>query len=129
MVGKERASVGLDDDDQIDIEEIANVGKKKPKSKKLPPELLKAGQETGFVSRPSLKTLPRRGGRAKYSPYQKQFGGRCREGMKDLFREAAVRLDMYDSEALELAVLALIEKHGFDDLMNRYFELTEGQGD
>lgn len=63
--------------------------------------------------------------RRRVSPYKSQFGGKCREGMKPLFQEVAERMDIHDTQALELAIEALIKQNGYDDLLTQFKELTE----
>ncbi|WP_155326398.1 hypothetical protein [Desulfosarcina ovata] len=118
MNSQKRTSLGLEDD-QIDLEELTGIGQERPQlSEKQQKALIKAGEKTGFVSR---KPTVRR----RISPYSAQFGGKCREGIKPLFREIASRLDIYENQAIELAILALIEKEGFEDLKAQYMELVK----
>lgn len=120
MDNQKRASLGLIDDDEnggIDLAEFAGMTKKKEVTDKDFKAILKAGEKTGFVRR-----LPVR---RRKSPYTTQFGGKCREGMKPLFQELAARLDLYETQALERAILALIEKEGFEDLKAQYTELVK----
>lgn len=113
-----RTSLGLDDNNQIDLEELTGVGQRPAPTPEQQKAIFKAGEKQGFVSRQPTK-------RRRVSPYQAQFGGKCREGMKPLFQEVADRLGVHDTQALELAISALIEKHGFEDLLAKYQELTK----
>lgn len=117
MATQQRAGLGLDDD-QIDLEELTRAAPKAAPANKqqLQKVLDKAGEQTGFVSR-----QPRR---RRRSPYGAQFGGKCREGMKPLFQEIGERLNCYDTETLERAILALLEKEGLDDLKAKFKKLT-----
>lgn len=118
-MGKERARVSFDDDEtQIDLEELAASTHKKKPTAKQQNAITREAEKTGFVSRQPKK-------RRKVSPYTAQFGGKCREGMKDLFQDIGSRLDKYDTETLELAILALIEKENLKDLKEKYFQITK----
>jgi hypothetical protein len=125
----ERASLGIEglDDltDDIDIDVFAEPEKPTvtttPKSKKdLAATLIKAGEQHGFVSRES-KPAPKR--RRKVSPYTAQFGGKCRPGMKELFQKIGDELNCYDTETLEEAILALIEKKKLKHFKEEYQSL------
>lgn len=120
----DRASLGLDDiDDDVDILELstptaAAAPKTDPKQKKaLAEKLAKAGKEHGFVSREAKPVTKRR---RKVSPYTAQFGGKCRPGMKELFQKIGDELNCYDTETLEEAILALIEKNNLSSLKAEY---------
>ena len=119
---QQRTSLGLNDEDQdekqIDLEELTGTGHRPAPTPEQQKAIMKAGEAQGFVSRQSTK-------RRRISPYQAQFGGKCRVGMKGLFLEVAERLDKDNTEALELAICALIEKHGYEDLLAKYQELTK----
>lgn len=119
MTEQKRPSLGLDtaDDTDIDIADLAQASSLPAPTKKQQQAIFKAAEETGFVSRQPTR-------RHRVSPYRAQFGGKCREGMKPLFQEVAERLDMQDTQALEEAIKALIEKYGFDDLLAEYKALT-----
>jgi len=115
-----RASLGLDNeqDEHIDLEELTG-GMEQPKpTQEQQKALLAEGAKLGFVSREPKK-------RRRVSPYTAQFGGKCREGMKPLFQDIGERMDCYDTETLELAILALIEKEGLSDLKTKYAELIK----
>ena len=114
---KKRTSLDFGDD-LIDLNELTG-GQRPVLTKKEQKAFLDAGEKTGFVSREPTKK------RRKVSPYSAQFGGRCREGIKALFQEIADRLNLYETQTLELAILALIEKEGFDDLKKRYEYLVK----
>jgi hypothetical protein len=125
MPNQQRTSLGLDDDNseleiknQIDLEELTGAGQRPAPTSEQQKAIMKAGEAQGFVSRQPTK-------RRRVSPYQAQFGGKCREGMKALFQEVAERLKIHDTQALELAIKALIEENGYDDLLAKYQALTE----
>ena len=118
MSNQERTPLGLDTENQIDLEELTGALPRQKPTAQQQKDIYEAGEKSGFVSRQPMR-------RCRVSPYQAQFGGRCREGMKPLFQEIAERLNVHDTQALELAVCALIEKNGFDDLLAKYAELTK----
>ena len=114
----ERASIGLEED-AISIEELATANQQNVKpTPKQQAKIYKEAEKLGFVSRQPIK-------RRKVSPYTDQFGGKCREGMKALFQDIGEHLGCYNTETLERAILALIEKEGLDDLAKRYKSLVE----
>ena len=80
----------------------------------------KAAEQSGFVSREPIK---RRGRRR--TPYTIQNNFKTRKGMKELFQDLSERLDQYDQATFEMALLALIEKEGFDDLKQQYENLIK----
>lgn len=122
MPGKQRVSLGLDTGaaQPVDIGALAGAKRRPAPTAAQRTALGRAGAEQGFPERRSGAT-PRR----RVSPYRAQFGGKCRLGMKALFQETAARLDVHDTVALELAIRALIETHGHEDLLERWRELTE----
>lgn len=113
-MGRDRAHISLDDD-QIDLEELTSSVQKPRSTAKQQKMVAQAAAETGFTSR-----QPKKMGRRRTSPYTAQFGGKCREGMKPLFQKIGERLDYQDTVTLELAILALIEKEGLEDLKTEY---------
>lgn len=124
----DRASLGLDDiEDDIDILELStptavNAPKTNHKQQKeLAAKLTKAGEQHGFVSREAKPVTKRR---RKVSPYTAQFGGKCRPGMKELFQKIGDELHCYDTETLEEAILALIEKNKLNSLKTEYEALV-----
>jgi len=111
MSNRERASLGFDDEgtqDQIDLEELAGATEQPKPTAEQQKALVTEGAKHGFVSREPKK-------RRRVSPYTAQFGGKCREGMKALFQDIGEHLGCYDTETLEKAILALIEKEGLQD--------------
>jgi len=112
-MSSERASIGLDDE-KIDIEELIVKDQKPHKlTSEQQKNMEKEGRKLGFVSRQPKK-------RRRVSLYTAQFGGKCREGMKDLFQDIGEHLGCYDTETLEKAILALIQKEGLEDLEKRF---------
>lgn len=118
MLNKKRASLGLGDVDGVDIEDLISVGHRASPTQEQHKKIMDAGEINGFVSRNPNNS------RRKRSPYTHQFGGKCRLGMKSIFQEAAYRLNVNDTQALESAILALIEKEGFDDLKKEFNRLV-----
>lgn len=117
---KERAHISFDDDEDIDIAELVGY-KPQPKPTNQQQQAISSeAQKTGFTSRE-----PRKMGRRRTSPYTAQFGGKCRPGMKALFQEIGERLDCQDTVTLELAILALIEQEGLQNLKQKYKKITE----
>ncbi len=120
----ERVSLGLEDDNppasSIDLEELAqtNASNVKPSSD-LKNALEKEGEKYGFISRQANRRPTR-----KRSPYIVQNNVKMRIGMKELFQEVSARLETYDQETLELALLSLIEKEGLDDLRSHFHQLV-----
>ncbi len=119
MVDKQRISLDLGEDN-IDLEELTGLSTHvyKPtvhQQKAMEEE----GEKLGFVSRQSRKRPVR-----KRSPYTVQNNFKTRVGMKELLQEVSDRLETYDQETLELAMLALIEKEKLNDLLKKYNELV-----
>lgn len=117
-MGDKRAHLSFDDDEQIDLEELTGAQQRPKSSKEDIKRIDKVSEKAGFVSREPKK-------RRRVSPYSAQFGGKCREGMKELFQEIGERMGVYDTQTLESAIFALIEKQGFDDLKEKYNKLIE----
>lgn len=114
---RQRAGFNLEDE-TIDLEELTSIKSKGNLTKEQIKKVDIEAEKLGFISRQPKK-------RRKKSPYTAQFGGKCREGMKELFQDIAERMDLYDTKTLELAILALIEKQGFEDLMEQYKNLVK----
>ena len=116
-MSNDRASLGLDEN-QIDLQELVIKGEQ---SHKLTPDQQKImereGAKLGFVSRQPKK-------RRRVSPYTAQFGGKCREGMKTLFQDIGEHMGCYDTETLEKAIFALLEKENLYELQKRFKEIT-----
>lgn len=124
-MGSERAKLGWDEEesandeskDGVDIGEIVGVKKNPEITNEQRQIIVEEAKKSGFISRQPKK-------RRKVSPYTAQFGGKCREGMKELFQEFADRKGLYDTQALELAILALFEKEQCEDLILKYMSLA-----
>jgi hypothetical protein len=116
-MGKARTPVNFSSE-EVDLSDLSGkTNQLKPTSEQERKIKLQA-TESGFISRERKKM-----GRPRNSPYTAQFGGRCREGMKPLFQEIGEALHCQDTVTLELAILALIEKEGLDNLLIKYKEL------
>ena len=128
MSNQERASLGFDDEDsqeiptkdQISLEELTGATEQPKPTPQQQKALIAEGAKHGFVSREPKK-------RRRVSPYTAQFGGKCREGMKSLFQDIGEHLGCYDTETLDKAILALIEKEGLQDkaIGKQYRELIK----
>lgn len=60
------------------------------------------------------------------SPYVIQKNIKMRMGMAELLADLTHKAQAgSDQETLELAILALIDKYGYEDLLQRYKELTK----
>ena len=62
--------------------------------------------------------------RQRVSQYTVQFGRKCREGMKTLFQDIGEHMGCYDTETLEKAIFALLEKENLYELQKRFKEIT-----
>ncbi len=117
----DRVSLGLDnliDDSQepsVSLEELAGGSSSTKTDIQLQKALTKEGAKLGFTSRQPTRKFTRR-----RSPYTEQCNLKMRSGMRDIFQEIGDRLEMFDQETLERAILALVEKEGFDDLLAEY---------
>ena len=110
-----RAGLNLNDD--IDISDLV----KKPKSKNTnidKKQIEKIAEESGFQSREpkKRKTRPK-------SPYIIQMNVKTKYGAKELFQEVSERLGVFDHTTFEEAFIALLEKKGFDDILEQYKNL------
>lgn len=105
----------LDDDDLSAFSFKSDQPKisKTETQESLKKQLATAGADLGFVSRQVRK-----------SPYTAQFGGRCRPGMKELFKKIGDELDVKDVVLIEQAILALLEKNKISDLLDEFYHLT-----
>lgn len=134
MKDHERAGLGFDDltEDDVSLNDLledplVQVDDLKPKhvdpslssKESLKKKLTDGSKQLGFVRREATK-------RRRVSPYTQQFGGKCREGMKPLFKSIGERLNCYDTETLERAILALLEKENMHDLLEEYSHITNG---
>lgn len=117
----DRVSLGLDElidsteNTSISLDELAGGGSATKTNAQLQKALEKEGAKLGFTSRQPTRKFSRR-----RSPYTEQCNLKMRSGMRDLFQEIGDRLEMFDQETLEQAILALIEKEEFNDLLIEY---------
>ncbi len=114
----DRASLGLDEE-QIDIQDLV-IKRQQPHKLTHDQQIAmeREGAKLGFVSRQPKK-------RRRVSPYTAQFGGKCREGMKDLFQDIGEHLGCYDTVTLEKAIYALLEKENLYELQKRFKKITK----
>ncbi len=118
-MGSKRASLDLDDD-IVDIEELAGQPQQIKHIDK--EKLTQIAEQSGFISRePGGRQRRRR----KKSPFTDQQGIRLRPGMKDLFQDLGEYLNIMDHTTFERAILALAEKEGTKEHIQRFKELTE----
>ncbi len=118
-MGNKRASLDLDDD-IMDIEELAGQSQQAKHIDKV--KLAQVAEQSGFTSRePSGRQRRRR----KKSPFRDQQAIRVRPGMKDLFQDLGEYLNVMDHTTFERAILALAEKEGTKEHLQRFKELTE----
>jgi hypothetical protein len=113
-MGKKRDSLGFDD--TIDLEEL--TVKLTPPKQIDKAKLNKIAEQTGFINRQPRKKRSR-------TKYTAQINIKIREGIKQLFQEMGTHLETFDNETFELAMLALIEKSGTKEQLNRLKELLE----
>lgn len=91
------------------------------KTDKTPEEaIIAVSAEHGFVRRDSSPVMLDRSSR-----YVVPFGCNTRVGMKKLIAVSGLRLNLFKQEVVEEGLLALIEKHGLDDLKAEFEELTK----
>jgi len=76
-------------------------------------------EQSGFPSRE-----PRRRRKRQRSPFQAQINLKCREDIKSLFHALGDRLEVHDHTTFELALLALLEKQGYSDLITQYRDIV-----
>ena len=125
-MGNTRARLDLSDNEQdFDLgDDIAALaGKSAPSKDNIDPEKIKeVSTKSGFPSRSGKSTAPvkqpRR--RRKKSPYTEQLGVRVRPAVKDVYYELSDQIGGLDQETFEKAVLALIEKQGTKELLDKY---------
>lgn len=117
-MGKERAHLSLDDD--LDISEFQPAKKADHNDNDLK-ELEKVAEHYGFVSR-KHKSQRRRKPR---SPFRNQLNLKCRDNIKELFQDLGEQMGIHDHTTFELALLALIEKNGSEELLQRYRDITK----
>ena len=118
---KERAKLSLDDDNDI----LDIVSKKQTKSQADVNDIKEIATQSGFTSReptPAAETISvntsRR--RRRSTPYSSQLGIRVRPEMKELFQDISDYLLCNDCTTFEKAIIALAEKEGNKDFIDRY---------
>jgi len=115
---RKRAHVSFNDE-QIDIEDLVGVKPQPKVTEQQKQSIAKNAEETGFLSREVIQKKPK-----LRSPYVIQKNIKMRIGMAELLAELATKIGAgSDQEALERAVLALIEKEKLNDLQNQYNRL------
>ncbi len=118
-MGNKRASLNLDDD-TIDLEEL--IGRPQQPKHIDKAKLAQVAKQSGFTSRePNGRQRRRR----KKSPFTDQQAIRVRSGMKDLFQDLGEYLNVMDHTTFERAILALIEKEGTKEHLQKFKELTK----
>ncbi len=113
---KERAHLDLSED--LDLSDFAPVKKEKQRDIDLK-VLEKVAEESGFVSRKNKNQRRRK----PQSPYTNQLNVKCRVGIKELFQDIGAELAIHDHTAFEEALVALMEKYKFEELLDRYNEI------
>lgn len=117
-MGKEHAHLSLDDD--FDISEF-QPHKKEEQGKIDKNTIKKVAEESGF---PSHENKPRRRIRQQ-SSFKNQLNLKCRDNMKELFQDIGNYLDVRDHTTFERAILALLEKEGATELLQKYRNITK----
>ena len=85
--------------------------------------------KSGFFSRqPPLQKVDhdianRR--RRKISPYNAQLGIKVRPEIKEIFQNISDTLGIHDCSTFELAILALLEKGNYSQLLDKYKQITD----
>jgi hypothetical protein len=121
-MSRERVGLGLNDDEQIDIEDLTG-GTEQPQQDQetLKKALDKAGEETGFVSREAPKKKMR-----KRTPYIIQKNMKMRIDMPELLADLTkIIQSSSDQETIEIALGVLIERKGVKGLINRFEKITK----
>jgi len=124
-MGSQRPRLGFDigepfDEEQTDIGEFARKEQIHKKPRIDPVKVQELAEASGFTSRQPIRRRIK-----KRSPYIIQANLKTRIGMKELLQELSDRLEKYDQETFELAILALLEKEGIEDLKKQYKELVK----
>ena len=125
---KQRASLDLDLDD--DILSIASQPSVKPKINS--EKIKEIANQSGFFSRqPQLNNITNTADniisrrRRKISPYNAQLGIKVRPEIKEIFQNISDTLGIHDCSTFELAILALLEKGNYSQLLDKYKQITE----
>jgi hypothetical protein len=114
---RERAHLNLDDD--LGLSDFAPKPKGRGDQEPDMKTVQRVAEQSGFLSRE-----PRRRRKLQRSPFQAQLNLKCREEIKSLFRALGDRLEVHDHTTFELALLALLEKQGYSDLIAQYKDIT-----
>lgn len=117
-MGRERAGLNLSDD--LDLTSFVPKTRPRPESEEESRAIKQAAEQSGFISRE-----PRMRRRKPASPYKIQLNLKVRDGIKELFQDLGERLYIHDKTVFERALLALIEKEGQGDLLQRYREIVK----
>lgn len=121
-MSSERKPLDIDFDEDLNLAGAVKATAKKEPFTKAQRKIVEATSEAaGFPSREAKKARRKR---AK-SPHTEQLGFKARVEVKDVFQELSDTLGIYDHTTFERAVVALLEKEGRDDLLNRIKELTK----
>ncbi|GAW86394.1 conserved hypothetical protein [Bathymodiolus platifrons methanotrophic gill symbiont] len=117
-MGKERTGLGIeeiDPEDTLDLEEVISSSKGHSRSNASEAEIKTASEKAGFPSRQprSKRVRPK-------SPYTVQSNLKTRAGVKELFQEIGARLEIFDQETFERALVALLEKEKMKDLEKEF---------
>jgi len=116
---KLRTPLNFEDDD---ILSVASQPLVKPKIS--PEQIKEIANQSGFFSRqPSsnnISTESQIRRRRKISPYSSQLGIKIRPEIKEIFQNISDNLGIHDCATFELAILALIEKKNYTQLLEKY---------
>lgn len=124
---KTRTPLNFDDDDILSIASQPLI-----KPKVTPEQIKEVANQSGFFSRqprPQLQDqdivsdiATRR--RRKISPYNSQLGIKVRPEIKEIFQNISDALGIHDCSTFELAILALLEKGNYNQLLEKYKQIT-----
>lgn len=121
---KTRIPLNFDDDDILSMASQPLI-----KPKVTPEQIKEVANKSGFFSRqPPLQKVDhdianRR--RRKISPYNAQLGIKVRPEIKEIFQNISDTLGIHDCSTFELAILALLEKGNYSQLLDKYKQITE----
>jgi hypothetical protein len=121
---KTRIPLNFDDDDILSMASQPLI-----KPKVTPEQIKEVANKSGFFSRqPQLQKVDhdianRR--RRKISPYNAQLGIKVRPEIKEIFQNISDTLGIHDCSTFELAILALLEKGNYSQLLDKYKQITD----
>jgi len=118
-MAKERAPLNLNED--LDVSEFKPIQKTDNKNETEIKKIEQVAKQSGFVTRANKSQRRRK----PQSPYKNQLNLKCRENIKELFQDIGAQLGVHDHTTFELALLALIKENKYNDLLQRYKEITE----